>query len=75
LFYYEHRLYQTQRTILASNPNSFSGEAIRFQQSRRFTNNASWLFNSEIARLLGLGSVRMSGLWVANSLAFLLPWH
>ena len=57
LFYYQRRLYQIQGTILPTNPDPSSGEAIRFQQSLRFTNNASRLFNNDVARLLGLDSV------------------
>ena len=55
LFYYQRRLYLIQGTVLSSNADSSSGEAIRFQQSLRFTNNASRL-NNDVARLLGLGS-------------------
>ncbi|MEA2825380.1 MAG: hypothetical protein QOF03_1862 [Alphaproteobacteria bacterium] len=54
LFYYQRRLYQIQGTVLPANPDPSSGEAIRFQQSLRFTNNASRLFNNDVARLLGL---------------------
>lgn len=57
LFYYQRRLYQIQGTILPANSDPSSGEAIRFQQSLRFTNNASRPFNSDIARLLGLDNV------------------
>jgi hypothetical protein len=57
LFYYQHRLYQIQGTVLPANADSSSGEAIRFQQSLRFTNNASRLFNNDVARLLGLDRV------------------
>ena len=57
LFYFQRRLYQIQGTILPANPDSSSGEAIRFQQSLRFTNNASRLFNNDVARLLGLDGV------------------
>lgn len=57
LFYYQRRLYQIQGTILPANPDPFSGEAIRFQQSLRFTNNASRPFNDDVARLLGLDGV------------------
>ncbi len=55
LFYYQRRLYQIQGTVLPSNADPSSGEAIRFQQSLRFTNDASRLFNNDVARLLGLG--------------------
>jgi hypothetical protein len=41
--------------VLPSNADPSSGEAIRFQQSLRFTNDASRLFNNDVARLLGLG--------------------
>jgi hypothetical protein len=54
LFYYQRRLYQIQGTVLPANPDPSSGEAIRFQQSLRFTNDASRLFNNDVARLLGL---------------------
>lgn len=57
LFYYQRRLYQIQGTILPANPDPSSGEAIRFQQSLRFTNDASRLFNNDVARLLGLDNV------------------
>jgi hypothetical protein len=55
LFYYQRRLYLIQGTVLSSNADAASGEAIRFQQSLRFTNNASRL-NNDIARSLGLGN-------------------
>jgi hypothetical protein len=55
LFYYQRRLYLIKGTVLPSNADSSSGEAIRFQQSLRFTNNASRL-NNDVARLLGVGS-------------------
>jgi hypothetical protein len=57
LFYYQRRLYQIQGTILPANPDPSSGEAIRFQQSLRFTNDASRLFNNDVARQLGLDGV------------------
>jgi len=57
LFYYQRRLYQIQGSVLPTNPDPASGEAIRFQQSLRFTNNASRLFNNDVARLLGLDNV------------------
>ena len=57
LFYYQRRLYQIQGTILPANPDPSSGEAIRFQQSLRFTNYAPRPFNNDIAHLLGLDSV------------------
>jgi hypothetical protein len=77
LFYYQRRLYQIQGTILPANSDPSSGEAIRFQQSLRFTNDAS-RFNDDIARQLGFGGVSgrlSSGLSVANSLAFFRPGH
>ena len=57
LFYYQRRLYQIQGTVLPANPDPSSGEAIRFQQSLRFTNDASRPFNNDVARLLGLDNV------------------
>ena len=57
LFYYQRRLYQIQGTILPANSDPSSGEAIRFQQSLRFTNDASRLFNNDVARLFGLDNV------------------
>jgi hypothetical protein len=44
VFYYQKRLYQIAGTVLPSHPDPSSGEAIRFQQSLQFTNNASRLF-------------------------------
>ena len=55
LFYYRRRLYLIKGTVLPANADSSSGEAIRFQQSLRFTNNASRL-NNDFARRLGLGT-------------------
>jgi hypothetical protein len=49
LFYYQRRLYQIQGTVLPTSADPASGDAIRFQQSLRFTNDAS--------RLFGLGSL------------------
>jgi hypothetical protein len=49
LFYYQRRLYQIQGTVLPTSADPSSGDAIRFQQSLRFTNAAS--------RLFGLGSL------------------
>ena len=57
LFYYQRRLYQIQGTVLPANSDPASGEAIRFQQSLRFTNDASRGFNNDVARLLGLDNV------------------
>jgi len=57
LFYYQRRLYQIQGTVLPANSDPSSGEAIRFQQSLRFTNDASRLFNNDVARLFGLDNV------------------
>lgn len=37
IFLADHRLYQIQGTVLASNPDPISGDGIRFQQSLRFT--------------------------------------
>ena len=39
IFYGDHRLYQIEGTMLASNSDLSSGELIRFQQSLRFTGN------------------------------------
>jgi hypothetical protein len=39
IFFGDHRLYQIEGTMLASNSDLGSGELIRFQQSLRFTGN------------------------------------
>jgi hypothetical protein len=49
LFFYRHRLYRVEGTVLPSNPDAASGEAIRFQQSLRFTDDG--------ASLRGLGAI------------------
>jgi hypothetical protein len=37
LFYFDHKLYRIEGTVLGSSADAASGEAIRFQQSLRFT--------------------------------------
>jgi len=49
LFYYQRRLYQIEGTVLPTSADPASGDAIRFQQSLRFTNGAF--------RLFGVGSL------------------
>jgi hypothetical protein len=49
LFFHQHRLYRIEGTVLPSNADAASGEAIRFQQSLRFTGDG--------ASLLGLGAI------------------
>ena len=44
IFYYRKRLYQIEGTTLPTHSDPASGDAIRFQQSLRFTNNARRLF-------------------------------
>ena len=39
IFFANNRIYEIEGTILASNPDPNSGDAIRFQQSLRFTGN------------------------------------
>src|SRR5262249_52094925 len=39
VFFANNRLYEIEGTVLASNPDPNSGDAIRFQQSLRFTGN------------------------------------
>jgi hypothetical protein len=39
IFFADHRLYQIQGTVLANSDDPNSGDAIRFQQSLRFTGN------------------------------------
>jgi hypothetical protein len=39
VFFANNRIYEIEGTILASNPDPNSGDAIRFQQSLRFTGN------------------------------------
>ena len=43
LFYFRKRLYRIEGTVLGSSSDAASGEAIRFQQSLRFTNGPSAL--------------------------------
>ena len=54
LFYYQRRLYQIQGTVLPSNDDSSSGEAIRFQQSLRFTSGPSGLLDFSLPSPFGL---------------------
>ena len=44
LFFYQHRLYEINGTVVGAAANAGSSDAIRFQQSLRFTNTASGFF-------------------------------
>jgi hypothetical protein len=64
VFYYQKRLYQITGTVLPSHPDPSSGEAIRFQQSLQFTNNASRFFR--FGRIFGLESTSPPRVFSSN---------
>jgi len=50
IFFANNRIYEIEGTVLASNPDPNSGEAIRFQQSLRFTGDNGAPFGGRFGR-------------------------